>query len=409
MSAAKVLIVERNAKIAGLLSGHLRQTGHDASDVRNGAEAAMELRGGKFDVILMDHRVTMGGVKTARLLRLHPKHGNIPVILALPPDQGEARVLVKEAHSIGLKNFVIKPFRMDALQKKLAQVADEKVVEKPTDIEIREEIRSISNLPTMPAVRGRLLALLSKSDKEVDIRKVAHTIEQDPGLATQVMRVCNSTYFGFQGNLMSQAVAFLGVEAIRKIVQTSIIYDFFGSSKSDDRGFSMMDLWKHSLATGMSMEIIGKADKKKTHFMPGVLHDIGKVIFKIRFPDHFNKVVDLVEKEGKSMLEAEEELLGISHADCGGEVALHWDLPGEVRTAIAQHHKPGEADQHRRLAAMVHIADIAARRMEIGYAGDDLIPPVDPYAQRIQKSVDEILTRADDFKEQIDSIIGDLG
>ena len=78
MSAAKVLIVERNAKIAGLLSGHLRQTGHDASDVRNGAEAAMELRGGKFDVILMDHRVTMGGVKTARLLRLHPKHGNIP-------------------------------------------------------------------------------------------------------------------------------------------------------------------------------------------------------------------------------------------------------------------------------------------------------------------------------------------
>lgn len=409
MPAVKVLIVERNAKIAGLLNGHLRQTGHDATDVRNGAEAAMELRGGKFDVILMDHRVTMGGVKTARLLRLHPKHGSIPLILALPPDHGEARALIQEAHSSGLKNFVIKPFRMDALQKKLQQVAGEKAVEKPTDIQIREEIRSISNLPTMPAVRGRLLSLLSKTDKEVDIRKVAHTIEQDPGLATRVMRICNSVYFGFKGNLMSQAVAFLGVGAIRKIVQTSIIYDFFGADSSDDRGFSVMDLWKHSLATGMAMEIIGKADKKKTHFMPGVLHDIGKVIFKIRFPDHFNKVVSLVQNEGKSMLEAEQELLGITHADCGGEVALHWELPGEVRTAIAQHHKPGEAEQHRRLAAMVHIADIGARRMGIGYAGDDLIPQVDPYARRIQKSVDEILAHTDDFKKQIDSIVGDLG
>jgi HD-like signal output (HDOD) protein len=168
----------------------------------------------------------------------------------------------------------------------------------------------------------------------------------------------------------------------------------------------MNDLWKHSLATGMAMEVIGKADKKKTHFLLGTLHDIGKAVFLFRFPDHFGKVLDLVEAENISVLNAEYELLGITHADCGGELAIHWDLPGEVRTAITSHHQPGKSTQHRRLAAMVHIADIAVRTMEIGYGGDPLIPEMDPYASRLQKSVEEIIKNKDDFIQQCDSILG---
>jgi HD-like signal output (HDOD) protein len=99
-------------------------------------------------------------------------------------------------------------------------------------------------------------------------------------------------------------------------------------------------------------------------------------------------------------------LLGITHADCGGELAIHWDLPGEVRTAITSHHQPGQSTQHRRLAAMVHISDIAVRTMGIGYGGDPLIPETDPYAARLQKSVEEIVQNKDDFIQQCDTILG---
>ncbi len=158
----------------------------------------------------------------------------------------------------------------------------------------------------------------------------------------------------------------------------------------------MRDLWRHYMATGLAMEVIGKADKKKTHFLLGVLHDVGKAVFKFRFSEHFKSVLDLVEKEGISMYNAEQELLGITHAECGGELAVHWDLPGEVRTAITAHHTPGETTQHKRLATMVHIADIAVRTIKIGFAGDDLIPKMDPYASRLQKSVDEITGKRGD-------------
>ena len=260
----------------------------------------------------------------------------------------------------------------------------------------------------MPAAHSKLLTLLSKADEEVDMRQVSSTLEQDPALSAKVMRTCRSAYFGFQGNMMSQAVAFLGANVIRKVVQSAVIHNAFSDAKetSATAALSMNDLWKHSLATGMAMEIIGKADKKKTHFLLGTLHDIGKAAFKFRLADHYAKVLDLVESENISILKSEYELLGITHADCGGELAIHWDLPGEVRTAITSHHQPGQSTQHRRLAAMVHISDIAVRTMGIGYGGDPLIPEMDPYDARLQRSVEEIVQNKDDFIQQCDSILG---
>jgi HD-like signal output (HDOD) protein len=153
------------------------------------------------------------------------------------------------------------------------------------------------------------------------------------------------------------------------------------------------------------MEILGKADKKKTHFLLGVLHDIGKAVFMVRFPDHFSAALDLVEKDNCFILQAEREVLGITHADCGGELAALWGLPGEVRTAIASHHAPAQTSQHRRLAAMVHLSDIAVRTMQIGYAGDSLIPPMDPYAARVHKNMEEILVQQDQIVNEVEAIL----
>ncbi len=408
----RVLVVERNERIGGLISGQLRENGYEAIDVRHGVEVVVELRRQVADVILMDNQVPMGGLKTARLIRLHDKYNTIPIILSLPPDKAQARSIVQQGQQSGLKNFVMKPFTLEMLKKKLSQILEEGTpTEKPTNQEIRDEIRNLTNLPSMPAAHSKLLSLLSKTDEEVDIRQVSSTLEQDPALSAKVMGTCRSAHYGFQGHAMSQAVAFLGVAVIRKIVQSAVIYNTFaeGAESEKTAALPMNELWRHSLATGMAMEVIGKSDKKKTHFLLGLLHDIGKAVFKFRFPDHYGEVLGLVRKESLSILKAEQEVLGITHADCGRELAMHWELPGELQTAIAAHHNPGRSAQHKRLASMVHIADIAVRTMGIGDGGDALIPEMDPYARRLQKSVDEIVQHKDDFIGQCDSILGASG
>ena len=406
---ARVLVVERNEKIGALISGQLRDKGYDAVDVRHGAAMAVELRRKVADVIVMDNQIAMGGVKTARILRLHDKFNTIPIILSLPPEKQEATAIITEGQEVGLKNFLRKPFTLKSLQQNLDQVlANEPATKKPSHQEIRDEIRNLSNLPVMPAAHSKLLSLLSRPDEEIDVRQVSATLEQDPALSATVMRACHSAYYGFRGHMMAQAVAFLGVATVRKIVQTSVIYNTFSADEESKRtaALTMNDLWRHSLATGMAMEIIGKSDKKKTHFLLGLLHDIGKAVFICRFPDHYGEVLNLVEKENISILRAEQELLGVSHAECGGELATHWDLQAELRTAISAHHSPGKTAQHKRLASMVHIADIAVRTMGIGYGGDPLIPAMDPYARRLLKSVEEIVQHKEDFVQQCDSILG---
>jgi HD-like signal output (HDOD) protein/CheY-like chemotaxis protein len=401
--AAKILIIERNARIGGLITSQLNSKGFEAADVRHGAEAAVALRAGPADLVLLDNQVVMGGVKTARLLKLHPKFQKMPIVLCLPTDVGDAEQAIKDGQSSGLSQFLKKPFTMAILQKKIAEVLEASAADtQPTFMEIRDEIRSLTDLPAMPEAHNKLLMLLSK---------VARTLELDPALSARVMRTCKSAYFGFQGNMMKQALAFLGVEEVRQIVQSAVIYNVFGDeeSGSGDR-MSMQDLWKHSLGVGLAMELLGKADKNKTHFLLGVLHDLGKAVFKIRFPQHFEAVMDMVEKEDVSMLAAEKELLGITHAECGGELAMHWDLPGEVRTAIASHHSPAQTSQHRRLAAMVHVCDIAVRMMEIGYAGDSLIPKMDMYAKRsFPKGVETLVAQKEELTQQVEAIMGEKG
>lgn len=410
--AAKILIIERNARIGGLITSQLNSKGFEAADVRHGAEAAVALRAGPADLVLLDNQVVMGGVKTARLLKLHPKFQKMPIVLCLPTDVGDAEQAIKDGQSSGLSQFLKKPFTMAILQKKIAEVLEASAADThPTFMEIRDEIRSLTDLPAMPEAHNKLLMLLSKPDTDVDLSQVARTLELDPALSARVMRTCKSAYFGFQGNMMKQALAFLGVEEVRQIVQSAVIYNVFGDeeSGSGDR-MSMQDLWKHSLGVGLAMELLGKADKNKTHFLLGVLHDLGKAVFKIRFPQHFEAVMDMVEKEDVSMLAAEKELLGITHAECGGELAMHWDLPGEVRTAIASHHSPAQTSQHRRLAAMVHVCDIAVRMMEIGYAGDSLIPKMDMYAKRsFPKGVETLVAQKEELTQQVEAIMGEKG
>ncbi len=65
--SARVLIVEHNPKIGGLISAQLREKSSDAVSCTN-------------DVVLMDNGIKMGGVKTARILRLHEKYNTIPVV-----------------------------------------------------------------------------------------------------------------------------------------------------------------------------------------------------------------------------------------------------------------------------------------------------------------------------------------
>ena len=129
--SAQILDVEKNEKIGGLICAQLREKGHEVRDCRNGPEAVLELRKNGADVILLDNAKPMGAVKTARILRLHEKYNHIPI--GLPPEKERARVVIKEGQAKGIVHFLLKPFTLTALQKKLTEVLESGATVEPNE------------------------------------------------------------------------------------------------------------------------------------------------------------------------------------------------------------------------------------------------------------------------------------
>ena len=401
---ARILIIDGNEKVRGLLAQYLGTRSHEVAGVENGLAAARQLREQPADLLLIDQDVPMGGFKTARILRLHPAHQQIPVVLTVHRRETIPE-LAAQGKRLNLNTFLAKPCTGKTLEAKIEESLRQRLG-KISVADMRQELAQLSELPVLPASHRKMLNLLAREDAEVDIPELTRTIETDQGLTTEILRVCNSAYYGFRGNTITSATTFLGIDKIRKIVQASILFDLFqdGSDQEED-GFSIMALWKHSVACGLIMEEGGHRVKGRDHFIAGMLHDVGKVILYLRFREHFEEIRRMAHQEEMPMLQAEQTLMGITHADIGHELARKWDLPSTIAAAIAFHHRPSAALQHRRLAALVHLSDVLARKLEIGHGGDVRQIHIDPMAHPLAKYVFAAAKNKEAIVAEVESVV----
>ena len=408
MAKTSLLLLEHNDRMRSAVCEHLRTAGYEATGVSGGLQAARAMRHALPDLLLIDDGVPMGGLKTARLLRLHPKYQQIPIILMANgqgnTDDADSQISVGDAVL-----FLTKPCSGSDLTAAIEECR-KKSLSPLTATEMRQNLSGIAQLPTLSPAHRKILALLSCEDDRVDIPEVVRTIEVDTGLTLSVLRVCRAAAFGFRGDTIELAITFLGIDKIRSVVQAAIVFNVFDLSvvgNGADDGFTLLELWKHSLACGVIMEQGGRQVKGRDHFIAGMLHDIGKFIIRLRWPDHFDEILRLVEEESKTMCEAERELLGITHADVGYELARKWELPPTIGTSIAFHHHPSRTMQHRRLASLVHVADIMAHTLDIGHGGDKQPRRFDEAAKTIARHVATVLDSKEQIVECVDAMVAE--
>ncbi len=100
----------------------------------------------------------------------------------------------------------------------------------------------------------------------------------------------------------------------------------------------------------------------------------------IFLPQAFKEINDLVKDQNILMIAAEEKILGYSHPLVGKLLAEKWNLPPKLVSVILHHHQPSEAGRFVLEAAIVHLADILCRSLNIGYGGDNKMPALDKTA-----------------------------
>ena len=253
--------------------------------------------------------------------------------------------------------------------------------------EIKRIIRDTKSLPTLPGIIFKLTSLAE--DDKASVHEMAKLISSDHILSAKVLRLVNSPFYGFSGRVstISNALILLGVNVVRSLALSSSIFEMMEKN--------IVGLWEHSFGTAVAANVISrrlKLPESEEISTAALLHDIGKVMIKIKLEEDYNHLLSLINEKELSMTEAERDLLGTDHTEIGEWIAQTWFLPEKLTEPIACHHNVKKSVVHQMKTSAVHVADVLVKASGFGFSGDDFVPLIQPAAWK-KLGLDETLLK----------------
>lgn len=229
-------------------------------------------------------------------------------------------------------------------------------------------VNNTIELPTMPEVLLKLNDVIADPDASAD--DVANVVSKDPAVATNILRIVNSAYYGLQVRVssVSLAISVMGFNMTKKVALKAAVFSVFGKRKEKIQHFDPLAFWRHAVFTGVAARVLGSSSAvfAATHpediYIAGLLHDIGKIILMEKAAPRYLAMLRKSVQQKRPETEVEQEDFGFTHSDVGSVLAIKWFLPEDLAIAIRYHHAPSRDPFHRSLSSLIHLADQLAWR-----------------------------------------------
>lgn len=254
-----------------------------------------------------------------------------------------------------------------------------------TRAQLQHRIERLGQLPTLPQVVQKIMSMIDRPQTSAE--DLGKLIEKDQVLTAKVLQLANSPYYGFPARIasVSHAVVVLGLNVVKGLALGATVFDMMKAAGMDH-------LWRHSLGVAIVAHLLATRVGHKNPeelFVAGLLHDLGKVVIAVKLPETASNITRAMQERDLSMLEAEIEVLELTHAEVAGWLATAWHLPTVLKDPIMYHHRPALAVGAPLQTAIVHVADIIVKAMGCGSSGDDVVPALSPEAWDAVKLDDE--------------------
>lgn len=243
--------------------------------------------------------------------------------------------------------------------------------------DVESLVESSVQLGSLPTIFYQINAAVE--DPECSFSEIGAIISRDPALCARLLRIVNSSFFGFSAKVetITHAVTIVGMVQLRDLaLATAIVNNFDGLPKN---AANMKSFWRHSISVGLAGRVIGiylKESNPERFYVLGLLHDLGRLLLYLTVPEDMSRVFELSAKGGL-LHEAESKVLGWDHAEVGGALLRKWNLPAQMVEGVQYHHSPSSAPNFSLEAAIIHVADIVAQTLELGSSGERYVPPLD--------------------------------
>lgn len=233
-------------------------------------------------------------------------------------------------------------------------------------------LRSLNNIKDLPVIPDILIDVVRILKNEPgNTSKLSQAISKDQGITARLLNIANSPLYGVGKEVSSIefAIMLLGSKEVESIVTAISLSDAL--KFNSEVNFNYMDYWKHSMIVGLAARDVarrlGNAEYSGEAFLSGMLHDLGIQLIVRYFPHEYNEILKIV-NAGNSYLDAEKDLLGLTHQEIGKFLAQKWNLPNNLIEVIEYHHSPSKSQINKFLVSIVHMIDDFTREFNIDNA-----------------------------------------
>ncbi len=228
-----------------------------------------------------------------------------------------------------------------------------------TEHEISRLIGQIERLKPDPDTAGRLLNAVH--DPGSSIQSIQNIISEDFVLAYQILRMCNSSYYGFPQRISSfpDATRLIGMHQFKLVSVLAV------SMRQQDTAAVYFNLpaekfSRHSQATALIARCLAlrvSRDLSEEAYTAGLLHSIGKLGTAL-----------LIFKDGKDdFSEIDPNVLDKYSSKVAEIILAKWNIPAKiVRAAAAFGNPPAGSSDHHKLTATIHVACGLSHLLGIG-------------------------------------------
>ena len=273
---------------------------------------------------------------------------------------------------------------------------------------VTDALKKVTTIATLPEITAKIVQTVE--DPKSTAAQLHKIVAHDPALATRILKVVNSAFYGLPGQIGSveRAIVLLGLNAIKNIAVAASLGQLFRGVKLCE-GFTAKDLWTHCIAVGVTARDLARNMKlpiADEAFLAGLIHDTGLIVSLQVWPDKLKQACEAAKSSEKEFCDIEREIAGVDHQQLGQGLAEMWKFPRSCQLVAGFHHRPTAlSDNNRLLTTLVYVADTICCQQNRGFnltalrqkveAGGAFELGIDPVLiEVVSKRVEELVSSA---------------
>ena len=344
-----ILFVDDDNSILKSIKRELFSSEHNIFLALGGEEALKVLYENKIDILVTD--IIMPQMDGHELLK-KVKYLYPTIIRVVLSGYTEQKLAFKIINTNLAKTFLNKPWKENELIETIESIIS--IHEKLNDDYIKKVLDSPNSIPTLPTIFSQISALIENDKSNID--DVIALINTDPVIASKIIKVVNSAFYGIKTASVKTAVLNLGLDNLKAVIITTEVFNP-GDNYYEDL------IWKHSSLTNkisiFIYEYIYKNKIPDIYSTAGLLHDLGRVVFFKLFKEDYEKVLKIKEEKSELILSVyEKNIFNFTHEELGASILDYWELPAPiVEVALNHHDLQKSSNQFKDIVYVVHLAD----------------------------------------------------